>query len=63
MRAQPKLTGNKRSKQDAVKPAEDDEDLGATIKRKVRRIMKPGDDESDYDVFADEKKQEEVKEK
>ena len=46
-----------------MKLAEDDEDLGATIKRKVRRIMKPGDDESDYDVFADEKKQEEVKEK
>jgi hypothetical protein len=61
VRAQPKLTGNKRSKQDSMKPAEDDEDLGATIKRKVRRIMKPGDDESDYDVFADEKKQEEEK--
>ena len=61
MRAQPKLTANKRSKQDAMKSTEDDEDLGATIKRKVRRIMKPGDDESDYDVFADEKKQEEMK--
>jgi hypothetical protein len=61
VRAQPKLTGNKRIKQDALKSAEDDEDLGFTIKRKVRRIMKPGDDESDYDVFADEKKQEEVK--
>jgi hypothetical protein len=42
---------------------EDDEDLGATIKRKVRRIMKPGDEESDYDVFADEKKVEEVPKK
>jgi hypothetical protein len=61
VRAQPKLTGNKRIKQDALKSAEDDEDLGFTIKRKVRRIMKPGDDESDYDVFADEKKEEEVK--
>jgi predicted Fe-S protein YdhL (DUF1289 family) len=30
-----------------MKSTEDDEDLGATIKRKVRRIMKPGDDESD----------------
>ena len=61
MRAQPKVTGNKRIKQDALKSVEDDEDLGTTLKRKVRRIMKPGDDESDYDVFADEKKEEEVK--
>ena len=61
MRAQPKATGNKSSKQDALKSFEDDEDLGTTLKRKVRRIIKPGDDESDYDVFADEKKEEEVK--
>ena len=61
MRAQPKHIGNKRIKQDALKSVEDDEDLGTTLKRKVRRIMKPGDDESDYDVFADEKKEEEVK--
>jgi hypothetical protein len=44
-----------------LKSFEDDEDLGTTLKRKVRRIIKPGDDESDYDVFADEKKEEEVK--
>ena len=61
MRAQPKHIGNKRIKQDTLKSVEDDEDLGTTLKRKVRRIMKPGDDESDYDVFADEKKEEEVK--
>ena len=62
MLARPKMIGNKRTTRDKNEE-EDDEDLGATIKRKVRRIMKPGDDESDYDVFADEKKVEEVTKK
>jgi hypothetical protein len=35
---------------------EEDEDIGVTVKRKVRRIMNANDSESDYDVWAEEKK-------
>ena len=37
---------------------EEDEDLGASIKRRVRRVLKPGDDESDYDLNAESEKEE-----
>jgi hypothetical protein len=37
---------------------DEDEDLGATIKRRVRRVLKPGEEESDYDLNAESEKEE-----
>jgi hypothetical protein len=52
------LAGVKR----VLREEEDEEDLSAHVKRKARRIMKPGaEDESDYDVWADDKKEDDTK--
>jgi hypothetical protein len=52
---------NNKNRQNAKRPKieNEDEDIGASIKRRVRRVLKPGDlSEEDYDVneMSEEKK-------
>ena len=52
---------NNKNRQNSKRPniENEDEDIGASIKRRVRRVLKPGDlSEEDYDVneMSEEKK-------
>ena len=52
---------NNKNRQNSKRPKieNEDEDIGASIKRRVRRVLKPGDlSEEDYDVndMSEEKK-------